>query len=144
MEKRNSDETKRVYEQRKPPAKPLKKGKPGYKPPPAQKEAKPEGGSERTEGRCQYCGYFHADSRRKCPASGRQCKKCNRKGHFAKVCHSKGPQKGQQHHTHQVTADEAEAEGSSDTEYTFSITGGKSRPMVKVAVNGVKGRMDAD
>ena len=36
---------------------------------------------------CQYCGNTH--QRRKCPAYGKICKKCNRKNHFASVCRSK-------------------------------------------------------
>ncbi|XP_071504784.1 uncharacterized protein [Diadema antillarum] len=38
-------------------------------------------------GTCYYCGgpYPHQTS---CPAAGKQCKACNKMGHFAKVCRS--------------------------------------------------------
>ena len=36
---------------------------------------------------CEYCGFKHA--KRKCPAYGKVCHKCNRKNHFANVCKTK-------------------------------------------------------
>lgn len=36
---------------------------------------------------CGNCGTKHHQY--KCPAKGKYCLKCNKKGHFAKVCHSK-------------------------------------------------------
>lgn len=41
---------------------------------------------------CQRCGYDHNPGSR-CPAKGKQCKKCNKKDHFAKMCRSKKDQK---------------------------------------------------
>ncbi len=35
---------------------------------------------------CEFCGYVHGSSRSTCPASGQECRKCHRKGHFAKKC----------------------------------------------------------
>ena len=36
---------------------------------------------------CEYCGLKHA--KRKCPAYGKTCRKCNKKNHFANVCKTK-------------------------------------------------------
>lgn len=35
---------------------------------------------------CRYCGSHHKP--RQCPAYGKECKLCHKKGHFAKVCRS--------------------------------------------------------
>ena len=36
---------------------------------------------------CKYCGQTHV--RRRCPAYGKSCSKCNKANHFAKVCRSR-------------------------------------------------------
>lgn len=36
------------------------------------------------KGNCTYCGYTHQP--RKCPAYGKTCHKCNRKGHYKSMC----------------------------------------------------------
>ncbi|KAK3098027.1 hypothetical protein FSP39_015459 [Pinctada imbricata] len=36
--------------------------------------------------KCKYCGGFHAKSRKKCPAYGQTCKKCNKPNHVPSVC----------------------------------------------------------
>ena len=41
---------------------------------------------------CQHCGFDHEGPRSKCPASGKTCTACSKKGHFAKMC--QGRQKG--------------------------------------------------
>ena len=41
---------------------------------------------------CQRCGYDHNPGNR-CPAKGKQCKKCNKKDYFTKMCRSKKDQK---------------------------------------------------
>ena len=40
--------------------------------------------------RCQWCGgeRSHEHNREECPARGRTCNKCGRRGHFATVCRS--------------------------------------------------------
>ena len=38
---------------------------------------------------CQYCGHHRGHSRDQCPASGKECHKCGKKGHFTKVCRSR-------------------------------------------------------
>ena len=36
---------------------------------------------------CKYCGGWHKQG--SCPAYGKSCRRCNKKGHFASVCLSK-------------------------------------------------------
>ena len=42
---------------------------------------------KREQRNCEYCGFKHA--KRKCPAYGKICHKCNKKNHFANVCKTK-------------------------------------------------------
>ena len=37
---------------------------------------------------CKFCGSKHVNDRNRCPASGKTCMKCEKKGHFAKMCTS--------------------------------------------------------
>ncbi|XP_063923109.1 uncharacterized protein K02A2.6-like [Zophobas morio] len=43
----------------------------------------------RTTVDCYRCGRQHQPRREECPASGKQCKKCNKTGLFARMCKSK-------------------------------------------------------
>jgi len=40
---------------------------------------------------CKFCGYEHILARKKCPAWGKTCKKCEEKNHFAKKCTKRVP-----------------------------------------------------
>ena len=42
---------------------------------------------KREQRNCKYCGFKHA--KRKCPAYGKICHKCNKKKHLANVCKTK-------------------------------------------------------
>lgn len=42
------------------------------------------GSSKNSNSKCTFCGYEHKP--RQCPAYGKICKKCNKRGHFAHVC----------------------------------------------------------
>ena len=128
MEKAATEQVNRVYEQRKSNSKYRKK----YKPPPKQ-EMKTT--AQKT---CPFCGGDHDGPRTKCPASGKTCSNCRKKGHFAVVCRHKN-QKRADH-----VSDQATLEDSEEDEYAFSVTASKKRPTVTVLLNGVKGRMDAD
>ena len=46
-----------------------------------------------TSSGCQYCGYHKSHSRDQCYASGKECSKCGKKGHFQKMCKSRSPRK---------------------------------------------------
>ena len=46
--------------------------------------------SQRRRKNCGYCGSTHA--RYQCPAYGKTCKNCHKKGHFSEVCRSRQPQ----------------------------------------------------
>ena len=81
-----------------------------------------------------------------CPASGQLCNVCQKKGHFARVCLSKNTagKESRRHHAHQV-GQFANTDHESDSDYVFSLPKSAAvRPTVKVTINGVKGRMDAD
>ena len=76
MEKAATEQVNRLYEQRKSNSTYRKK----YKPPPKQ-EMKTT--AQKT---CPFCGGDHDGPRTKCPASGKTCSNCRKKGHFAVVC----------------------------------------------------------
>ena len=84
-------------------------------------------GRTKSQYNCTRCGRKHGP--RKCPAYGKECSKCKRKGHFAEQCrskknagsHSKGPSKEQQKtgpkkKFHEATAD-SESSEADFTEY---------------------------
>ena len=85
--------------------------------------------------KCFCCGYTgHKANDRRCPARGKQCRKCNGSGHFEAVCKTKekqtsgrgagGPHKpdvgkrGAAYHVRQV---ETEGTQGDDCEYAFGI-----------------------
>ena len=128
MEKAATEQVNRVYEQRKSNSKHRKK----CKPPPKQ-EMKTT--AQKT---CPFCGGDHDGPRTKCPASGKMCSHCHKKGHFAVVCLHKNWKRAD-HVSDQTTLEDPE-----EDDYAFSITASKKRPTVTVLLNGVKGHMDAD
>ena len=82
---------------------------------------------------CRYTGHKAID--RRCPARGKQCRKCNGSGHFEAVCKTKGKQTsgrgaggprkpdvgkkgGVAHHVRQI---ETEGTQGDDCEYSFGI-----------------------
>ena len=64
---------------------------------------------------CKYCGYVHPP--RKCPAYGKNCKKCNGMNHFAKVCQGGGFRKSSKP-VHTLRS-EADTEGTGDDGQLF-------------------------
>ena len=125
---------KQVYEKRRPGRQKFKPHKARFQP----GKTKPERDKAKTgntPGNCDYCGGSHSGSRCKCPASGKMCNNCKRRGHFAKVCRS-GKYREQVHQVQGATAD-------SDSDGNFS-SNGQYRLTVEVMINGVKGRMEAD
>ena len=106
--------------------------------------------NDKKESACQFCGIDHKGPRSNCPASGKTCGLCSKKGHFARMCKGKKNQKDSPSKS-QSTAkyvQEEEQEESSDSDFTFQVRADKPRPRncatVEVRVNGVKGRMEAD
>ena len=98
---------------------------------------------------CQYCGFDHEGPQSKCPASGKTCTTCSKKGHFAKMC--KGRQKGtdKPKGTRSATKSvQPEHDSSSDSDFVFQLQPSNpqsgSAPTVHVLINGVKGKMEAD
>ncbi|XP_053389269.1 uncharacterized protein K02A2.6-like [Mercenaria mercenaria] len=45
--------------------------------------------STRKKATCKYCGYEYPHQSGKCPADGKTCTYCKKKGHFENVCRSK-------------------------------------------------------
>jgi hypothetical protein len=41
------------------------------------------------ERKCKYCGGMHEWNKTKCPAYGKECRKCRKLNHFASVCKTK-------------------------------------------------------
>ena len=64
---------------------------------------------------CKYCGYVHPP--RKCPAYGKNCKKCNGMNHFANVCQGGGFRKSSKP-VHTLRS-EADTEGTGDDGQLF-------------------------
>ena len=114
-----------------------------------QRKPKPQH-NDKKESECQFCGIDHKGPRSNCPASGKTCDLCSKKGHFARMCKGKKNQKDSPSKS-QSTAkyvQEGEQEESSDSDFTFQVRADKPRPRncatVEVRVNWVKGRMEAD
>ena len=86
----------------------------------------------------------HAVSRNNCPASGQECSICHKKGHYARKCKSKKDRAKKE--VKQFMVAKGSGYSSSDSENAFSIKQPSEsfRPPVKVSINGIKGRMDAD
>ena len=61
---------------------------------------------------CHFCGNKHEMNKKKCPAWGKQCQKCNGRNHFASVC------KKDRRINHVV---EDETDTDSDVEFITSI-----------------------
>ena len=99
MGKAATEQVNRVYEQRKSNSKYRKK----YKPPPKVKQEM-ETTAQKT---CPFCGGDHDGPRTKCPASGKTCSNCRKKGHFAVVCRHKN-QKRANHVSDQATLEDLE------------------------------------
>ena len=74
-----------------------------------------------TATKCYNCGGNWPHKERPCPAKGKECRKCNKVGHFAKVCKSTKKQ------TYTRRSDTKSKinniEDSSDDECVFSIKG---------------------
>ena len=91
--------------------------------------------------KCFCCGYTgHEANDRRCPARGKQCRKCNGSGHFEAVCKTKekrtsgrgagGPRKrdvgekgGAAHHIRHVEIDGTQGD---DCEYAFGVLDGSN------------------
>ena len=92
-----------------------------------------------TPGNCDYCGGSHGGSCGNCPASGKMCNHCKHRGHFAKVCRCRKCCE-QVHQGQGATAD-----SDSDGDFVFSLSSnGQYQPTVKVMINRVKGKIEAD
>ena len=85
---------------------------------------------------CSYCGYEMHD-KRKCPATDKECSRCNKTGHFAKMCRSiKKPVK------------KVDVKQQEDSDYTTDSDGecmmisvlniGGKTPLMRVKVNGTE------
>ena len=140
LEERTSHKVHKVYQQ-----KPQGNRKPSDK----SRGRKPDFKEHnRSNPDCQYCGFHHGGPRSRCPASGQQCRKCSKKGHFANKCKSKGQANAanpkEKDRAHRVADESRPKSGSDSDDYTFSIHGGSTRPTVKVEIHGIKGRADAD
>ena len=61
---------------------------------------------------CHFCGNKHEMNKKKCPAWGKQCQKCNGRNHFASVCKK-------DRRINQVVEDETDTD--SDVEFITSI-----------------------
>ena len=72
---------------------------------------------------CLFCGGAHALKRILCPASGQNCKKCGKLGHFAVKCRSKS----EDAKLHTVEQE--------DVFYIHSISG-KDQALVSLTLNG--------
>ena len=62
--------------------------KTGFKQTQACKAALSEMPSNQSGAKCNFCDRHHAFGRNNCPASGKTCKACGKRGHFAVKCHS--------------------------------------------------------
>ena len=96
---------------------------------------------------CPYCGNKNNHDRSLCPASGKECMNCHKKGHFKKVCKStQTAQTKPKYYNQRHSA--AHIQGSDDSsDSAFHINDKQSSspsPTVKIRINGVKANMEAD
>ena len=91
-------------------------------------ETRRDGG--RSQFTCFSCGREgHKAKDPRCPAIGKQCRKCKGTGHFEKVCRSK-PSDGRRHNVRQVQGDNDNDDDDPTPgmdKYAFSICGNCSR-----------------
>ena len=137
------EDVKQVYTQRK--QKKFSRGKQTRQPNKVQSSAQVYKPTPREQApNCPYCGTSHGGPRTSCSASGKTCSKCKRRGHFASVCHSTGKKCEVQQARH-LDGEAADYDSESDKEFTFALNPSKKdRPTVKITINGVLGRADAD
>ena len=92
----------------------------GQKKPSRKKPKDPSDGRTKSQYNCTRCGRKHGP--KQCPAYGKECSKCKRKGHFAEQCRSKKkpskekPKFGPKKKFHETTAD-SESSEADFTEY---------------------------
>ena len=95
---------------------------------------------------CQCCGLDHKGPRSQCPASGKTCGSCSKKGHFA--CKRSHRTHNRISNRQQSMLRQEEQEEASDSDFAFQLRVDKSNALnyttVQVRINGVKGKMEAD
>ena len=105
---------------------------------------------DKEDSTCQFCGLDHKGPRSQCPASGKTCGGCSKKGHFARMCKGKKKPRDVQHKQKfsAKCVQQEEQEDTSDSDFVFQLTADKSNTpshaTVQVRINGVKGEMKAD
>ena len=105
----------------------------GQKKPPRKKPKDSSDGRTKSQYNCTRCGRKHGP--KQCPAYGKECSKCKRKGHFAEQCrskknadsHSKKPSKeqpksGPKKKFHEATADSESSEADFSEYDTDEVT----------------------
>lgn len=99
---------------------------------------------ETPKGACWACNHEgHRRNDESCPAKGKKCMTCGRKGHFSVVCRSnenqgrrQKPQGRRQVNRVRALEDDEEEEDEGQIEYVFQV--GKAKGLVKCCVGGVE------
>ena len=102
---------------------------------------------------CSYCGRKHEPNRTLCPASGKICGKCSKKGHFAVKCNSTAKPRGrnqnnerqnngQQHSVRQVETMEPSEGDFEAFAVSTKVTGGAIYTWLNVEGKPIKFQVD--
>ncbi|CAC5408069.1 unnamed protein product [Mytilus coruscus] len=67
-----------------------------------------------TSSACKYCGRKHEFNKAKCPAFGKECRKCGKANHFESMCKSEQKSRQRRHPGHRVRAISEESDESND------------------------------
>ena len=130
-------------------------------------ESKPEQAKTPDVEKCPYCANDpHEGGRIQCPASGKTCKLCGKRGHFAVACLKpsssrvaskttahRQPKDSRNRNSHKKDSRKAHAvqfnydsDSSDSDQFAFSVTKGtnKNSSSVPVLINDVKGKVNVD
>ena len=92
--------------------------------------------------KCYNCGNSWPHVNAPCPAKGKQCKNCNRPGHFAKVCRStrrrSSPRRHARKHVRNVDYPRSPSTSSSESDgYLYSVQNEPSKPTETLKIHRV-------
>ena len=80
---------------------------------------------------CQYCGQHRTHPRDQCPASGKECHNCGKKGHFTRACRSKhSPRRRDNQNTRLDTLEKAIKRLTATVHYKASPPSSPTKEMV--------------
>ena len=134
--------------------------KTGFKQAQARKAALSQTPSNQSAAKCNFCDRHHAFGRNNCPASGKTCDTCGKRGHFAAKCRSKQKKDTSDGNNQTMrtsrkpppkvkqVVEAQDDDSSSDDDWVKTLSTDEEdktySPAVKCELNGVKIKLDVD